>query len=282
MLVNELAPRPHNSGHYTIEACDTSQFENHIRGVLGLPLGAMALRGPRGDGQPARHRTGRARPDLAAALAVPGAHVHLYGKAEVRPGPQDGACHRAGRDTPRRPWTTAAARPPWWGCEPGRPAAGGDRDGQRRDLPRAAPPTCSPSSASPTSCASCRRTASRTTWSTTRRAADRGLRVIVAGAGGAAHLPGMLAADTPLPVIGVPVRGAALDGLDALLSIVQMPRGVPVATVAIGGGRNAGLLAAQILALSDPALAHRDRGGARGDGRRRRGPPTRRSANRRV
>ena len=88
-------------------------------------------------------------------------------------------------------------------------------------------------------------------------AADRGLRVIVAGAGGAAHLPGMLAAVTTLPVIGVPVRSSALDGMDSLLSIVQMPRGVPVATVAIDGGRNAGLLAAQILALSDPELAHR-------------------------
>jgi 5-(carboxyamino)imidazole ribonucleotide mutase len=88
-------------------------------------------------------------------------------------------------------------------------------------------------------------------------AADRGLRVIVAGAGGAAHLPGMLAAVTTLPVIGVPVRSSALGGMDSLLSIVQMPRGVPVATVAIDGGRNAGLLAAQILALSDPELGHR-------------------------
>jgi 5-(carboxyamino)imidazole ribonucleotide mutase len=88
-------------------------------------------------------------------------------------------------------------------------------------------------------------------------AADRGLRVIVAGAGGAAHLPGMLAAVTTLPVIGVPVRTTALDGMDSLLSIVQMPRGVPVATVAIDGGRNAGLLAAQILALSDPELSAR-------------------------
>jgi 5-(carboxyamino)imidazole ribonucleotide mutase len=87
-------------------------------------------------------------------------------------------------------------------------------------------------------------------------AADRGIKVIIAGAGGAAHLPGMLAAVTVLPVIGVPVKSSALDGLDSLLSIVQMPRGVPVATVAIGNGRNAGLLAAQILALSDPDLAH--------------------------
>jgi 5-(carboxyamino)imidazole ribonucleotide mutase len=88
-------------------------------------------------------------------------------------------------------------------------------------------------------------------------AADRGLKVIVAGAGGAAHLPGMLAAVTTLPVIGVPVRTTALDGMDSLLSIVQMPRGVPVATVAIDGGRNAGLLAAQILATADPELSHR-------------------------
>ena len=88
-------------------------------------------------------------------------------------------------------------------------------------------------------------------------AAERGLQVIVAGAGGAAHLPGMLAAVTTLPVIGVPVKTTALQGLDSLLSIVQMPKGVPVATVAIDGGRNAGLLAAQILALSEPALASR-------------------------
>ena len=85
-------------------------------------------------------------------------------------------------------------------------------------------------------------------------AAERGLKVIIAGAGGAAHLPGMLASVTVLPVIGVPVRSSALDGLDSLLSIVQMPRGVPVATVAIDNGQNAGLLAAQILATSDPAL----------------------------
>lgn len=85
----------------------------------------------------------------------------------------------------------------------------------------------------------------------------RGVRVIVAGAGGAAHLPGMLAAKTQLPVIGVPVPTQSLGGLDSLLSIVQMPRGVPVATVAIGNAENAALLAASILALSDPALAER-------------------------
>lgn len=105
-------------------------------------------------------------------------------------------------------------------------------------------------------------------------AAGRGVRVIIAGAGGAAHLPGMLAAVTPLPVIGVPVPLAHLDGLDSLLSIVQMPAGVPVATVAVGNARNAGLLAVRILAASDEGLreqmvafqaAMRDAARAKGD-----------------
>ncbi len=88
-------------------------------------------------------------------------------------------------------------------------------------------------------------------------AASRGLKVIIAGAGGAAHLPGMVASATVLPVIGVPVPLAHLDGLDSLLSIVQMPAGIPVATVSVGGARNAGLLAVRILAANDPALADR-------------------------
>ncbi|MGD0474321.1 MAG: 5-(carboxyamino)imidazole ribonucleotide mutase [Candidatus Velthaea sp.] len=88
-------------------------------------------------------------------------------------------------------------------------------------------------------------------------AAKRGLRVIIAGAGGAAHLPGMVAAKTSLPVIGVPVQSHALGGLDSLLSIAQMPAGVPVATMAIGNAANAGLFAARILALIDPELARK-------------------------
>ena len=94
-------------------------------------------------------------------------------------------------------------------------------------------------------------------WIYGAEAAGRGLKAIVAGAGGAAHLPGMLASKTLVPVIGVPVPTRALGGLDSLYSIVQMPRGYPVATMAIGGATNAGLMAAQILALSDPALARR-------------------------
>ena len=90
-----------------------------------------------------------------------------------------------------------------------------------------------------------------------RDAADRGLQVIIAGAGGAAHLPGMVASATPLPVIGVPVPLKYLDGMDSLLSIVQMPAGVPVATVSVGGARNAGLLAVRILAAADAGLRQR-------------------------
>jgi 5-(carboxyamino)imidazole ribonucleotide mutase len=96
-------------------------------------------------------------------------------------------------------------------------------------------------------------------WSYGKEAADRGLKVIIAGAGGAAHLPGMMASKTRIPVIGVPVQTRALSGVDSLYSIVQMPKGFPVATMAIGaaGAANAGLMAASILALSDPALAAR-------------------------
>lgn len=94
-------------------------------------------------------------------------------------------------------------------------------------------------------------------WDYGKTAVDRGLHVIIAGAGGAAHLPGMMASKTRVPVIGVPVQTKALGGVDSLYSIVQMPRGFPVATMAIGGGMNAGLMAAAILAVSDPALGER-------------------------
>ena len=94
-------------------------------------------------------------------------------------------------------------------------------------------------------------------WDYGKTAVERGLKVIVAGAGGAAHLPGMMASKTRVPVVGVPIQTRALGGVDSLHSIVQMPRGYPVATMAIGGGANAGLMAAQILAVSDPALGQR-------------------------
>lgn len=94
-------------------------------------------------------------------------------------------------------------------------------------------------------------------WAYGKSAVERGIKVIIAGAGGAAHLPGMMASKTRLPVIGVPIQTKALGGVDSLYSIVQMPRGFPVATMAIGGGANAGLMAASILAIADDALAAR-------------------------
>ncbi len=94
-------------------------------------------------------------------------------------------------------------------------------------------------------------------WAYGTSAVERGLKVIIAGAGGAAHLPGMMASKTRVPVIGVPIQTRALGGVDSLYSIVQMPRGYPVATMAIGGGANAGLMAAQMLAMNDPALGKR-------------------------
>ena len=128
--------------------------------------------------------------------------------------------------------------------------------GAARTSRRSRPPSrSSMSSAFDPSCASCRRIERPDAlFRYAEEAPGRGIRVIVAGAGGAAHLPGMLAAKTILPVIGVPIPTQHLGGLDSLLSIVQMPRGVPVATVAIGNAMNAGLLAAAILALSDAAL----------------------------
>ena len=94
-------------------------------------------------------------------------------------------------------------------------------------------------------------------WTYGKTAVERGLKVIIAGAGGAAHLPGMMASKTRVPVVGVPIQTRALSGIDSLYSIVQMPKGFPVATMAIGGGANAGLMAAQMLAMNDPALAAR-------------------------
>ena len=109
VLVNELAPRPHNSGHYTIEACETSQFENHLRGVLDLPLGEVGMRAPAAAMvNLLGTTTGAARPAVAAALAVPGAHLHLYDKAAGAAGPQDGPRDRPRATRPRTP--SAAAR----------------------------------------------------------------------------------------------------------------------------------------------------------------------------
>ena len=265
--------RPHNSGHWTIEGARTSQFEQHLRAVLDLPLGDAAARRAEvamanvfgGDGAT---RTRVLAGMIHVMAADPGAKVHFYGKA-ARPGRKIGHVTVLG-DAAEDMAAGGAADLRAASCARQRTrgpvrSRGGDRVtalvgvvmGSDSDWPvmEAAADARWPSSGSPARSTSFPRTGCRARCSRTAPARrGRGLRVIIAGAGGAAHLPGMLAAVTPLPVIGVPVPLKHLDGLDSLLSIVQMPAGVPVAAVAVGGARNAGLLAVRILGAGDPAL----------------------------
>ena len=258
VVVNELAMRPHNSGHWTIEGDRTSQFEQHLRAVLDLPLGETAVTAPHVamsnvlGGEIADLYSGY----LHCMARDPGVHLHMYGKV-VRPGRKVGHVTTLGEDA-----EDVRAR--------ARHAAAflrGDLDG--RDVPPGPRVGIVMGSDSDWPVMEAAATAleefdvpfevdvvsahrmPHDMLAYGEQAAGRGLRVLVAGAGGAAHLPGMLASVTPLPVIGVPVPLAHLDGMDSLLSMVQMPAGVPVATVAVGGARNAGLLAVRILAASD-------------------------------
>ncbi|KAL4429623.1 hypothetical protein ABPG77_008672 [Micractinium sp. CCAP 211/92] len=285
VLLNEVAPRPHNSGHYTIEACPSSQFEAHLRAVLGWPLGDTSLRvgasimlnilGEAGGEEGER----RAHELMGRAYAVPGASVHWYGKAGVAAQRKIGHITIVGRDNEECRQRLRAIDPAAADAieaatskvaselsqagdssGSGGPAVGIIM-GSDSDLPtmKAAAEVLEEFGVPcEVTVVSAHRTPERM-FEYARSAHKRGIRAIIAGAGGAAHLPGMVAAMTPLPVIGVPVKpaGAHLDGVDALLSIVQMPRGVPVATVAIGNAANAGLLAVRILASSDPALLDR-------------------------
>ncbi|KAH9931398.1 phosphoribosylaminoimidazole carboxylase [Amylocystis lapponica] len=280
VYLNEIAPRPHNSGHYTIEACETSQYENHLRAILSLPLGSTALKVP----SAAMLNIIGASPDMSEitslashALTVPGARVHLYGKSECRKGRKMGHITLV---APSDAELRARLRPllhhtpsPGSAQEldlyaPLMPAPGSGRAstqplvgiimGSDSDLPVMLPAArILDRFAVPyeLTIVSAHRTPDRLV-EYARSAASRGLRTVIAGAGGAAHLPGMVAAMTALPVVGVPVKGSSLDGVDSLHSIVQMPRGIPVATVAINNGTNAGLLAVRMLAASMPALVY--------------------------
>ncbi|QRW16200.1 phosphoribosylaminoimidazole carboxylase [Rhizoctonia solani] len=274
LMVNEIAPRPHNSGHYTIEGCYSSQYDNHLRAILSLPLGDTELKVPsaimlnligqtdQGDeiGRVAR-----------AALEVPGASTHLYGKAACRPGrkmghitlvgPSDAQTRRNLRGLlevmgePIDQVNLYAPQDPTPGFSHPSPLVGVIM-GSDSDLPimrQAAQILEDFKIPFELTIVSAHRTVDRM-MTYARSAAGRGLKVIIAGAGGAAHLPGMVAAMASLPVIGVPVKGSSLDGVDSLHSIVQMPRGVPVATVAINNSTNAGLLAVRILGTSDPRI----------------------------
>ncbi|KAI9466646.1 phosphoribosylaminoimidazole carboxylase [Lactarius psammicola] len=281
ILVNEIAPRPHNSGHYTIEACETSQYENHLRAILALPIGSTTLKVPSaamlnllGASNDMSELTNFAK----LALTVPGASVHLYGKAECRKGRKMGHVtvtansdaeisarlrqllpHLPGRDDRHDgddlDSHVPVAPEPGGGYSHEQPLVGVIM-GSDSDLPVMLPAARILDRFRvpyELTIVSAHRTPDRLV-AYARSAASRGLRVIVAGAGGAAHLPGMVAAMTALPVIGVPVKGSSLDGVDSLHSIVQMPRGIPVATVAINNGTNAGLLAVRILAAGNPSL----------------------------
>ncbi|ODQ64394.1 putative phosphoribosylaminoimidazole carboxylase [Nadsonia fulvescens var. elongata DSM 6958] len=264
LLLNEIAPRPHNSGHYTQDACATSQFEAHIRAVLGLPL-------PKNFSQLSTPSTnaimlnilGGAEADseleiCKRGLTTPGATVHLYGKTtrtdrkmghiNIVAGSMKEAESRLARvlgEADKTSTSTDAEKPS--GCD-AQPVVGIIM-GSDSDLPvMSAGAAILKQFGVPfeVTIVSAHRTPFRMAKYATEASA-RGVKAIIAGAGGAAHLPGMVAAMTTLPVIGVPVKGSVLDGVDSLHSIVQMPRGVPVATVAINNSTNAALLAVRIL-----------------------------------
>lgn len=276
VLLNEVAPRPHNSGHYTIEACECDQFENHLRAVMGLPLGSTAMRvgaavmvNALGTGSGPEDLEATWAP-LGRALSTPGAGVHWYGKSGVRKGRKVGHLTVTGDSVMEAvlraqaalgealPLAPAADGPA--GADPAPVAFAplvGIIMGSDSDLPTMkAAAAVLRDFAVPfeVTIVSAHRTPERM-MEYARTARTRGLRVIIAAAGGAAHLPGMVAAMTPLPVIGVPVPLKHLDGVDSLHSIVQMPRGVPCATVAIGNSTNAALLAVRTLSVAMPHLA---------------------------
>ena len=263
VLLNEVAPRPHNTGHYTQDACAVSQFENHIRGVCGLPLGstrmiveAAAMVNVLGAASGTFEDTSKSS---NIAMSLPTAVVHWYGKAGCRPGRKMGHINMTANshgelDASLSEILAAEAIPV--SLLPGghlqsSPVVGVIM-GSQSDLPTMnAAVDMLKKFGIPyeVDIVSAHRTPDKL-MSYSRSAAGRGIRVIIAGAGGAAHLPGMVAAMTPLPVVGVPVKTSTLSGVDSLYSIVQMPRGVPVATVAIGNAMNAGLLAVRILSTS--------------------------------
>ena len=275
VLLNEVAPRPHNTGHYTQDACAVSQFENHIRAVCGLPLGctelivgAAAMVNVLGSSSGGIKQT---MEGINTAMSLNRAVVHWYGK-EYRKGRKMGhinltADSHAELNGPLLTLLQAE------GIDPKVLLPHGTNQSISSAVTRASPlvavimgshsdlPTMQDavevlqefSIPYEVDVVSAHRTPEKL-MAYSRSAADRGLQVIIAGAGGAAHLPGMVAAMTPLPVIGVPIKTSTLNGQDSLLSIVQMPRGVPVATVAIGNATNAGLLAVRCLCASRPGL----------------------------
>lgn len=266
VLLNEVAPRPHNSGHHTIESCYTSQYEQHLRAILGLPLGDTSMKTPAAimynilgedEGEPGFYL---AHQLIGRALNIPGATVHWYDKPDMRKLRKMGHITIVGssmnivkarlnlllnRETTREDSTATPCVAIIMGSDSDLPIM--------KDAAEVLKTFGVPFEIT---IVSAHRTPERM-YSFALSANERGIQIIIAGAGGAAHLPGMVASLTPLPVIGVPIRTSSLDGVDSLLSIVQMPKGVPVATVAIGNAANAALLAVRILAAGDVELRDR-------------------------
>jgi phosphoribosylaminoimidazole carboxylase len=258
ILINEIAPRPHNSGHYTIEACGTSQFEQHIRAVFGMPLGdpnmivnASLMVNVLGTDNPSDVTSW-----LNKSLGIKGSSIHWYGKSELKPKRKLGHITLVGESVAvlksRSNDIMGTLDINHSKVQEKNPLVGIIM-GSDSDLPKmkaAAEILEEFGVPFEVTIVSAHRTPDRM-FKYAKEAHLRGLKVIIAGAGGAAHLPGMVASLTALPVIGVPVRIEPLDGQDSLLSIVQMPKGIPVATVAINNSTNAGLLAARIVATFD-------------------------------
>jgi phosphoribosylaminoimidazole carboxylase len=259
ILVNEIAPRPHNSGHYSMEACEIDQFEIHLRAILGLPCPSTAMRVSSAIminilGKSSMEET---REILIKALGIPGCGIHWYGKAESREGRKMAHITVTGDSyaiVANKVQQLGIDLSPY-GYNPASPRVGiiMGSDSDLDTMKDAAEILDYFQIAYELTIVSAHRTPTRM-YSYAQSAAERGIQVIIAGAGGAAHLPGMVAALTSLPVIGVPVKTSTLNGQDSLLSIVQMPKGIPVATVAIGNAANAGLLAVRILGAQDSSL----------------------------
>ncbi|TKX21690.1 phosphoribosylaminoimidazole carboxylase [Elsinoe australis] len=281
LLINEIAPRPHNSGHYTIEACPTSQYSAHLRAILDLPIkqASLELREPSimlnilGGADPKSHI------EIAElALEQDRTEIHLYDKGDARPGrkmghvtvtaPTMSKCEAliaplvAAVDKQRAERLNLPA--------PSAPSAGTTTKdapkvavimGSYSDMPVLKPgldiltklgiPVT-------TRITSAHRTPNHmASFVSSLPTSQPSVDVIIAAAGGAAHLPGMAASHTTLPVIGVPVKPSVGDGWDSLVSMTNMPRGVPVATVGVNNSTNGALLAARVLAVSDDGLRER-------------------------
>lgn len=265
ILVNEIAPRPHNSGHFTINACVMSQFEAHLRAILNLPIPDNATNF-------STNTTNAIMVNVLGSdnvqdeknlykrtLETFNASLYLYGKI-TRPKRKLGHINIIGSSMDE-----CQIKANYILNIPKHLLSIDDNSNKTTNLVGIIMGSDSDLPVMSAACKTLKQfnipmevtivSAHRTPQRMSSYAANahkRGIKVIIAGAGGAAHLPGMVAAMTPLPVIGVPVKASNLEGLDSLLSIVQMPRGVPVATVAINNSMNAALLAIKMLGISDP------------------------------